>query len=368
MTFDEAMELGMELARRHEPERALDVFRQVQVAFPDNIHTHHRIGKTLSLLGDQRGAAESLFEAVRRNPELEVIRDLVEALFKMKAHPNVDQVCGEHRQAVGEDPLIQTYWGSSKVMLGQEEEGLLLLGKAREALPSQYFIYHNMSIALLRTGRAEEAVACYAEILPAWDGTAGEALPVDRLDAIANGYDTSELHNFFSHRLLLLYQGAFPGRRMKRVLELGTGTGLLASKLPASASEITGIERSPAMLAQARERNVYDHLVEGGLPECLDSLAGPFETVLSSCVLYYFADLQPFFRQTARLLAPEGVFLFSVDPLDDGRDIAVTHPGEYAHSRAYLRRLAAETGFREVAIEIDRHRGPPGFWCAFRKA
>jgi hypothetical protein len=48
-------------------------------------------------------------------------------------------------------------------------------------------------------------------------------------------------------------------------------------------------------------------------------------------------------------------------------DIGVTTPGEYAHSRRYLRRLAAETGFAEVAIKIMEHRVYPGFWCALRR-
>ncbi len=41
--------------------------------------------------------------------------------------------------------------------------------------------------------------------------------------------------------------------------------------------------------------------------------------------------------------------------------------GEFAHSRRYVRRLAAESGLEEAAIEILEHRFYPGFYCAFRK-
>jgi predicted TPR repeat methyltransferase len=79
------------------------------------------------------------------------------------------------------------------------------------------------------------------------------------------------------------------------------------------------------------------------------------------------ADLAPYFRQAARLLEPGGNLFFSVDPAPDDMEIGESGPGEYAHSRSYLRRCAAETGFSEVAIAVMGHRATPGFWCAFRK-
>ncbi len=93
-----------------------------------------------------------------------------------------------------------------------------------------------------------------------------------------------------------------------------------------------------------------------------------FDAVVSSCVLYHIADLAPFFRETARLLAPGGHLFFSVDPAPDSMEIGVSGLGEYAHSRAYVRRLAAEMGFVGVIIKIMEHRTYPGFWCAFRRA
>ncbi len=47
--------------------------------------------------------------------------------------------------------------------------------------------------------------------------------------------------------------------------------------------------------------------------------------------------------------------------------MSMTAEGEYAHSRRYVRRLAAESGLEEVAIKIFEHRFYPGFYCAFRK-
>jgi len=67
------------------------------------------------------------------------------------------------------------------------------------------------------------------------------------------------------------------------------------------------------------------------------------------------------------VLAPSGHLIFSVDPVNDELDIGQSAPGEYAHSRAYIRRLTAGAGLREISITIDVHRAYPGFWCVFQR-
>lgn len=367
MTFDECIAQGIGHARQGNLEGAVGAFLAAEAARPGDASVQNFLGKVYLALGREGEGGEALVEAVRRDPQVDMLFDLVHILGQLNRYPDVEAVCRHHERQIADDVRFLPYRGLAQLQIRQFDAAIETLARAREAAPAEFANYHNLSIALLEAGRSEEAVDCYSQLLPDWDGTSAEVTTVERLDAIAEGYDSNALHNFFSDRMLRLHQETFPGRRMRRVLELGTGTGLLASKLPASATSVTGIERSPAMLTQARERKVYDSLVEGTLPSILDTIEGPFETIFSSCVLYYFADLRPFFSHAARLLEAEGVFLFSVDPLSDPREIAVTKPGEYAHSRAYLRRLAAETGLREVTIEIDRHRRPPGFWCAFRK-
>ena len=152
----------------------------------------------------------------------------------------------------------------------------------------------------------------------------------------------------------------------KRVLDAGCGTGGLGANL--RAAHLVGIDLSPDMLAKARERNVYQELVEGDLARVMGTRTDRFDIIASAVVLYYIPDLAPFFREAARLLVPGGHLFFSVDPAADDMDVGVSPmDGSFAHSRAYLRRLAAQTGFAEVAIKIMPHRGNPGFWCAFRR-
>jgi SAM-dependent methyltransferase len=280
----------------------------------------------------------------------------------------VEELCRRNADLAWNDPLLLNQWGLAQFHQGLLERAVHTFQAALALAPDLRVLSHNLSVVLCRMGRREDAVLMYETGVAPWDGTNGGSIPVPRLNAISEGYDDNPLHNYFGRRLLDLYQSVYPGRRMKKVMEWGTGTGLLGGKLPASATEVTGVELSPAMIAAARERKVYDRLVEGRLPDVLTSIPGTFDTILSSGVMCYFADLAPFFQYGAQALNPGGVMLFSTDPLTDAGEIGVTGPGEFAHSRRYLRSLAELHGFTAVALEIDIHRGPPGFWCAFNKA
>ncbi|KIM00056.1 hypothetical protein CCC_02844 [Paramagnetospirillum magnetotacticum MS-1] len=368
MSLDEAVRSAMALIAKDDFEGGLALFAQINQAAPGNPVVLGLMGRTCLKMGRYAQGVDFLKGAVSLHPNVDTVFDIFWGLAHMKAYGDAVALCRDFAPLIDGDVRFLPFLGLAQIYVGLYREAVATLRRAREVMPEDFYIRHNLSTALLFLGQREEAVDCFSQLLRDWDGGDVIPTPLQRLDAIAEGYDQNELHNWFSIRLLQLYRDHFPARSMQRVLELGTGTGLLASRLSGSALSVTGIERSTAMAAQARRRGVYAPLIEGDLPGVLDMVEGPFETILSSCVLYYFADLRPFFTQAARLLGAGGVFLFSVDPLSDPREVAITGPGEYAHSRAYLRRLAVESGFKEVAMEIDRHRGPPGFWCAFRKA
>ena len=230
--------------------------------------------------------------------------------------------------------------------------------------PHAHFI---LSTSLIALGRGEDAVVAYGRGLRPYDATTGKSAEEIRrqYESLAPAYDENMLHQSFSERMAKFVFGLVGSTLAKRVLDAGCGTGLLGTHL--RAARLVGIDQSPDMLTKARARGIYAELVEGDLVQAMAARTDSFDLVASACVLYHIADLAPFFREAARLLVPGGHLFFSVDPAPDAMDIGVSSPGEYTHSRRYLRRLAAETGFTEAAIKIMLHRAYPGFWCAFRR-
>lgn len=99
-----------------------------------------------------------------------------------------------------------------------------------------------------------------------------------------------------------------------RVLDLGTGTGALASLFAAASCEVTGIDFSEEMLARARERVPTATFKRVNLLDewPTDMKARSFDRVASSYVLHEFTDktkVELLARLAKESLAPGGMIL-----------------------------------------------------------
>ncbi|MCF3642231.1 methyltransferase domain-containing protein [Rhizobium sp. TRM95111] len=162
--------------------------------------------------------------------------------------------------------------------------------------------------------------------------------------------------------------------RFARACDLGCGTGLFGERIRDRVEVLEGFDLSANMLAKAGAKGIYDRLAPADLslpaPDC--GLFGPgdpegrADLASAADVLMYLGDLTGLFGLVARLLAPQGVFAFSVE--DAGRadgigDSVVLRPSlRYAHSEAYVRTAAADAGLAVVAVEhsvIRKDAGEP---------
>jgi SAM-dependent methyltransferase len=101
----------------------------------------------------------------------------------------------------------------------------------------------------------------------------------------------------------------------KRVLDLGTGTGLAAfvAARHFPESEVVGVDLASCMVSQAR-RNTPAELAERVTFEQADAARLPFED--GTFDLVQLANMIPFFDELARVTAPDGhlVLSFSAGP------------------------------------------------------
>ncbi len=105
---------------------------------------------------------------------------------------------------------------------------------------------------------------------------------------------------------------ALAGRPLRRVLDLGAGTGLLASVVADAhpEAELVLLDGAPAMLAQARgslgDRAGY---VTGDLSDPLP--AGPWDAIVSALAIHHLEDVgkRELFARVHAALSPGGVFV-----------------------------------------------------------
>ena len=153
-----------------------------------------------------------------------------------------------------------------------------------------------------------------------------------------------------AHELLVQGLQALGPRRYPSVLDLGCGTGLCGPLVRPLADRLDGVDLSAGMLARARETGVYDQLFEADIGDWLGGAQRQDDLVLAADVFIYVGALEPVFRGVADILAPGGVFAFSVEALPDAEDFRLMPSLRYAHSQAYVRRLAAQHGLLLRAV------------------
>jgi predicted TPR repeat methyltransferase len=141
--------------------------------------------------------------------------------------------------------------------------------------------------------------------------------------------------------------------RIGSMLDLGCGTGLAGAAFRPCVGWLVGIDLSPAMIAQARAKGIYDRLTVSDLGNFLDAQADTralYHLVLAADVFVYVSDLAPVVAAAARVLAPTGLFAFTVE----------THPGDgvvlqstlrYAHGAAHVRRAIVEAGLELLRLD-----------------
>lgn len=111
----------------------------------------------------------------------------------------------------------------------------------------------------------------------------------------------------------------------RQLLDLGLGTGLLAKFLYDRGFQITGVDFSEKMLAQAEERMPQALLIQHDLTKGLpDSLAGrSFDLILSTYALHHLKDQVKvkLIHDLTSLLSPEGVIIIGDIAFPSWRDL-----------------------------------------------
>lgn len=100
-----------------------------------------------------------------------------------------------------------------------------------------------------------------------------------------------------------------PWGDVERVADLGCGTGRTAEWLRSrGALRIDGVDLTPEMLAVARDKGIYDRLVEADVG-ATGLEGGAYDLVVCCLVDEHLAELSPLYREAGRLLRPQGSFV-----------------------------------------------------------
>jgi predicted TPR repeat methyltransferase len=263
------------------------------------------------------------------------------------------------------------------------------LQRAQRIDPEDARIHILIASAWLKAGEADKAleILCVLEPSPesrtmiAAAQTMREAPRSDAgyvrhlFDQFSADYDNrmiGQLH-YAAPQILFDLAGLVMGPRENlAILDLGCGTGLAGAVFKPLAARLDGIDLSPAMLAKARERGIYDSLVQADLEAALAADGPGYDLILAADTIVYLGDLAALLHGTGRQLQPDGYFLFTTEA-KSGEGFELGPKRRWRHSEPYLRQTAAACGLSVsglVAAAPRNEAGLPvdGFAVALTKA
>jgi predicted TPR repeat methyltransferase len=249
-------------------------------------------------------------------------------------------------------PTFATAWfalGAIRDNLGDHAGAISAWQRARDADPEDY---HGARLQLARLGVGEST--------PAMTTTYVRRL----FDQHAPSFDEKLIGLGYRAPALLLdavREVAPTPLRIGSMLDLGCGSGLGGAAFRPYVDWLTGVDVSPDMIVKARGKGLYDRLATA---ELLQHLAADVEAnaryhlVSAADVFVYVSHLAPVASAVARVLAPGGLFAFTVEG-HAGDGVVLQPTLRYAHGAAHVRGALANAGLdllllRPAATRIEQ--------------
>ena len=257
-------------------------------------------------------------------------------------------------QALELAPRYASAWfalGELREKLGDRAGAVAAFEEARAADPVDR---HGAALHLIQLGVQTAAAMPQGYVRALFDGYA----PVFD-EALTEGL------NYRAPELLFhAVEAAHAVQRMKfgSMLDLGCGTGLAALPFRPFSDWMVGVDLSPAMLAQARSKGLYDQLIES---EVLDFLAGEakigarYHLVLAADLFMYLDDLAPVLKAIAQVRASSGQLAFSVETYD-GEGVILRETLRYAHGEPHVQGALAAASLKPISLDFVSTRTEKG--------
>ncbi len=420
MTLDEAIALAILLQKNGQLLEAQELYHRVLETDQNHPRALHYAG----VLAHQRGRSDEAIALLQRS--LSLAADSADCHSNLgiifQSAGKFDEAIDAYQGAIAIDPGHANAHSNLGVLLratGRPSEAEAAYRTAIQLNPEHIDAYTNLGILLNGLKRTAEAAACYckvitlrpkhkearrllalahctlgeiAEAVTIFDewledepanpialhmraACTGQHVPARASDGFVQSTFDSFASSFESKLEQLSYRapalvaamledsGADRSKRLE-VLDAGCGTGLCGPLIAPYARRLVGVDLSKGMLAKAREKKVYDALVQAELTDFLRKNRDTFDVIVSADTLVYFGDLQGVLDAAAAALRPNGVLVFTLEhaaggEADEGYGLQLH--GRYSHGRAYVEHVLAAARLRAkiVPAELRMESGAP---------
>ena len=268
-------------------EEALALIEKSLALDPTRADWHNNLGNILQSRGRLEEAVAAYERAIALDPKHANAYCNLGVL--LRAQGKAAEAEASYRTAIGLNPdHIDAYTNLGILLNGQKRisEAVACFCRVITLRPKHPDARRLLALAHCTVGEVDKAIQIYEEwlaeepddpiarhMLSACSGREVPARAADGFvekifDNFAASFD-SKLSRL-SYRAPALVAGMvetsdLPAARSLNVLDAGCGTGLCGPLIAAYAKRLTGVDLSAGMLAQAKEKKVYDELIKGEL-------------------------------------------------------------------------------------------------------
>lgn len=194
----------------------------------------------------------------------------------------------------------------------------------------------------------------------------------EQFDANAEKYAASAVHRFGASLPVLLELAA--PQPTDEVLDVATGTGNTALALAPYVARVVGLDVSPGMLEQARQRVEREGFGNAsfaeGAAEHLPFADASFTLVTSRHAPHHFRDVPSFLKEVHRVLRPGGRFVMADQITPRAEVLDWVDVWQRTRDRSHFRQrtvdewraLATAAGFRALQERIVPYRMEFEWW------
>lgn len=144
-------------------------------------------------------------------------------------------------------------------------------------------------------------------------------------------------------------------KKIDHALDLGCGTGLSGEVMRKISNHLTGVDLAAKMLAQAKNKFIYDELVEAELLQFLKQTEQQYGLIVAADVLPYFGELDSFFAAVSQRLTTGGYLICTVEISDD-KPYLLQPTARFCHKPEYIHIVSHKYALNVIKQEKVRAR------------
>lgn len=250
-----------------------------------------------------------------------------------------EEICRQGLKINPDNTTLLCELGKIMSEQGETKEAAQLFHKAKESQPD------NEEISYLIAG-VEPGNALHTE---------KQAHITKVFDDYADSFDThlaKRLEYYIPELIQQLVVETITERQNKLdILDLGCGTGLCGTLLKDISNRLVGIDLSSKMLEEARQRGIYDELIQADIMDFLERAGNTYDLIIAADVFIYVGNLAAVFSGCKKVLREDGILVFSVETVE-GNSYSLRASGRYGHANSYIHEMAAANNL-EISIIRD---------------